>query len=232
MVRVAHPANEENPSRHSPINAKHYEVNSFAAIDTQRDIKTGELALTMDTQIPLKTMFVWRAGIHRQEVLERLPGGELLLAGNLDSCKMDDAVKAHFRVLRNMAEEQAKRSNILIHKIVMSFPNYLCDLFKETDPELKYYDIDKYRKHYLELMREVWADYPVTDLKMDFISEGQAVALYICQSNIGDDLLDSHMIWERLKGVITKTKGSRWLPLAIVDSGSSSMVCKALSNDL
>lgn len=227
LVRVAHRADVDDPERDNLATANRHEFNSFAALDAEGEIKTGKVALTMDSQVPLKTIFVWRAGIHRKEVLRGLPGGEVILTQSLDGDKMDDAVKAHFRHLRNMAVEQAHLSGMCIQNITLSFPNYLCDLAKETDPDSKYYDLDKYRDHYLNIMWEVWADYP--HLKtISFVSEGQAAALYICETYGGDDSLNRRRIWTKFEDVITKDGDSRWLPLAVVDSGSSSMVCSII----
>lgn len=230
LVRVAHRADMDDPERDNLATANRHEFNSFAALDGEREIKTGKIALTMDLQVPLKTIFVWRAGIHRREVLRGLPGGEVLLTEKVDEGKMDDAVKAHFRHLRKMAEEQAKLSGIAIQDIILSFPNYLCDLVRETDPDSKYYDLDKYRDYYLDMMWDVWADRSPLNLNIGFISEGQAAALYICETYSGDDSLNQKRIWAKFEDVITETsEGSRWLPLVVVDSGSSSMVCMLFS---
>lgn len=180
-----------------------------------------------DQSIPLKTIFLWRAGIHETEVLKRLPGGNdlqrLVRNGTLDNNNMDRAVKSHFQLLSRVAQDQALISNIAIKTIVLSFPHYLCEKENEIDPDKKYYNLDKYLNYYQVLMSEIWTDYP--DIKFEFVGEGQAAALYLCEPSTDGDSLDRQKVWQTFEDLRFHTQNSMsWLPLAVIDGGSSSQV--------
>lgn len=78
-------------------------------------------------------------------------------------------------------------------------------------------------------MRDVWADHPHLNLTIGFISGGQAAALYICGTYGGDESLNKKRIWTRFENFIPKTEIPSGVPLAVIESGSSSMACILIS---
>lgn len=236
-------ADLDNPERDNRADANQYEFPAFAAVSARAheiegddsiammgEIKTGRVALQEDVAIPLKTIFVWRAGIQSKAVLRRLPGGKDLLRAiflrQIDTKAMDEAARAHFRLLRQMAMEEAETSNVEIRTIVISFPHYLCERKHEIDPEKRFYNLSKYLDHYIRLILEVWEGHPYP-LRIEVIGEGQAAALYVCEGTTHDNVLKRRRIWDQFKDLITCNDGegsASWLPLLIADNGSSSLV--------
>src|SRR4051812_35176184 len=71
----------------------------------------GHAAVSMDTNIPLKTMLIYFTGIRQVDAVSALPGGETLLDAvreeRLDDDRMAAALRKHFQELHNRARRVA-----------------------------------------------------------------------------------------------------------------------------
>lgn len=86
---------------------------AMAALEGGRLI-CGQQALYRDITIPLKSILTYVAGIRRRRVVERLPGGSVLLRAVqqslIDVDAMRNALRQHFELLRVAALQQAEIS--------------------------------------------------------------------------------------------------------------------------
>ncbi|RWA13007.1 hypothetical protein EKO27_g2127 [Xylaria grammica] len=82
------------------------ELVASAALENDK-LVVGDQALTMDTNIPLKTLLMFYAGITPEKIINRLPGGRTLMRAvrgmAIDSAMIADALCQHFKVLRHWA---------------------------------------------------------------------------------------------------------------------------------
>lgn len=206
-VPLRSPAGLEDPERFnlsSNSSTQQFEFAAFIALnerDGESELIIGRGALLKDIVIPCKTVFVWLAGIHNEEVLFGLPGGPELRACLDDNIFTEDdlpaAIIRHLTLLRDMALQEAKSRNLYIVTIVLSYPNYLCEQRGEPDLERRYYNLDSYRRYYTDCMRTVWEDYP--DMVYEFISEGYSASIYVCE--LFDDennTLDRARLWSEV----------------------------------
>ena len=149
-----------------------FEFAATAALDGDR-LVTGRPALLHDVTIPLKTIFVHRAGMDRDATLCDMPGGRELLAAcsrpanPLRAPKEDAALEYHFRLLWRMAQRQADKTEdgLAIKQLVLTHPNYLCP--KEASD-----DIEKYTTYYRNLIRPICG----SGVQLHWASEGQPAA--------------------------------------------------------
>lgn len=234
LTRVPLRANMDNPERtnSSEQSTQQFEYMAFAAIDAKtKKLITGRLALKSDLVIPLKTMFVWRAGIHDRDVIRKLPGAPDLFhsidAGVVNFDLVDEAVERHFTLLYNMCMKTLKKNKkekVVLRSICVSYPGYLEHSMQELDPDKRYYNVEKYWAYYRERMIPVWGEYMKEHgTKIHFINEGQGIGLYICETFTDkNDTLDHDDLWAQLRGNSVDRRA--WLNLVILDSGSSSFV--------
>lgn len=142
---------------------------AFAALENGQ-LVLGRRSLSHDCTLPLKTIFIHRAGITRQSTIKRLPGGVDLLehcrAGTITPKMEAEALRKHFELLHRMATNTAKEVlGSVITKVVLSYPNYLCPKEQEDD-------FVKYTSYYKKLLRPIWGK----EVSFNIISEGQAAA--------------------------------------------------------
>lgn len=236
LARVPLRAILDDPERDNRADGNSFEFIALTALrGPGQPLITGRAALRSDQAIPLKTVFMFRAGIQRTEVLERLPGGPTLMGavrlGHLTNHFMDLAV------------EEAKDQGLLIQGQVCSCPNYLCEWEDEEDTEIRYYDVEKYQRYYRLRMEAVWEDSPIP-LNIQWIMEGQSAALYICEPFRDiNAMFSARKMWEELEDLVYGEEDDRseadadadadaeaesstinWLNMLIVDNGSSSLV--------
>lgn len=105
--------------------------------DGEHHLVVGRAALWQETSVPLKSIFVWLAGIHEESVLSNLPGGqELRYAIASGYMGLDDeevqgnlrgAVLKHLQLLREALLKEASSRSLQILTLVLSYPNYLCE---------------------------------------------------------------------------------------------------------
>lgn len=197
-----------------------HEFISLAAPDKDRTTMVeGKAALKEDKCIPIKTMLVYLA-LHKARpyrstlVFVRLPRGECLLSmireGTITDCMMRDVIIKHLERLRRMALEQARKNGVEITLLGVTYPHYL---FLNQGSS----DFDDFMDTYLGLLSSVWGS-----ITFRVISEGQAIAKYICvpfYDSIGGAIREQ--IAELFKGLQLKRA---WVRLIIVDGGSSSLV--------
>lgn len=162
--------------------------------------------------------------------------------GHLTNHFMDLAVEDHFRLLRRMAESEAQDQGLLIQSHICSCPNYLCEWEDEEDTEFRYYDVEKYQAYYRLRMEVAWAD-SLFPLHIQWIMEGQAAGLYICEPFRDiNAMFSARKMWEELEDLIygeespeddrseaeaeaeAESTKINWLNMLIVDNGSSSLV--------
>lgn len=120
--------------------------------DGEHHLVVRRAALWQETSIPLKSIFVWLAGIHEESVS---PGGqELRYAIASGYMGLDDeevqgnlrgAVLKHLQLLREALLKEASSRSLQILTLVLSYPNYLCEQASEPDLNKRYYNLDKYR---------------------------------------------------------------------------------------
>lgn len=209
VTRVPLRTTLDDPERSNASNqsSQQFEFTSSIAVVREGDedvVYIGRSALSKDTSIPLKTVFVWLAGIHDNDVLLGLPGGPDLEAAlrngvTLEKEMLRDAILQHFRLLWDMLllETQLSNLNLEIQRIILSYPLYLCEKAQEKRKCRRYYNLERYQKYFLELMREVWKDHP--DIIFDFTSEGYATAKYICEPfSDANQTLDWPKMWREV----------------------------------
>lgn len=233
LARVPLRADLNDPERtnSSDQSTQQFEYMAFAAIEPKsKKLITGRLALKSDLVIPLKTMFVWRAGIHDEKVIGKLPGApdlfHALEHGIIGEDLVDEAVERHFTLLYNMCLKtlNTNKRTIVLKHLSISYPNYLAHSLSELDPEKRYYNVEKYWDYYRERMMAVWGCYiEQHGTQIRFINEGQGIALYICEPYTDtNDTLDRDQLWTQLRG--SSPGKPAWLNLVILDNGSSSIV--------
>lgn len=221
LHRVGFTGDDDDPNY--PDGNTEFEFVASAALDSLADelvLVEGLPALRHDLNIPLKTILVYLALggdhlAHRREVVQGLPSGPYLLDAT-DSMRitpqmMEDVLTRHFARLQKMALTQAARNRVEIGTLALTYPNYL--YHREGTK-----DFDKYMDYFIYLLRKVWGPHVMYRL----MSEGQAVALYVCSPFF--DTLSGEMR-QQIERLFNGLNKSSWINLCIIDSGSSSLVC-------
>ncbi|TGJ82504.1 hypothetical protein E0Z10_g6272 [Xylaria hypoxylon] len=217
IIRVPLAADITHPERlNAPASASSlFEFVASAALEEGRLIP-GRLSLDKDESFPLKTIMVHRA-ISRERTIKGMPGGRRLLhkiaTGQITADMEDDALCQHFELLREMATKSEIRKGVSIETVVLTYPNYLCNGEEEDD-------FDKYSSYYLGLIRPIWMRHKPF-IHFEFVSEGQAAALYVCEP-FSDDLpsIDPMAFW---KPLIEGQIEHHGLNLVVADAGSSTL---------
>ncbi|KAI0416114.1 hypothetical protein F5X98DRAFT_388384 [Xylaria grammica] len=188
------------------------ELVAAAALENDKLI-VGDRALTMDTNIPLKTLLMFYAGITSEKIINRLPGGRTLMRAvrgmAIDSVMIADALCQHFKVLRHCASEQMQSCGVQARVVVLTYPNFLFSREKSRD-------FEKYMDHYLALIRPIFG----LDLQYETASEGQAAALYLCEPF--DDVAGYSRVKLRTRELFGDVR-SVGRSITIVDVGSSTL---------
>lgn len=196
-----------------------FEFVAFTAF-VNGQLEFGRMCLDQDTSYPLKTMFTYLAGIDSKAKLDQLPGGKDILEacsrtsgpGMISASMIHDVLWRYFEWLRDQALVQATNINVVIKRLIPTYPSYLCSN-QEDD------DIDRYMSLYRKLILPLWS---AQDITVHFVSEGQAAALYVCEP-----IWDSHNtfrrsnLWEFLQDPDDRNKP---LHIAVSDNGSSTLV--------
>lgn len=194
----------DNASTHGSLQ---YEFVAFAGLQDGEEgpgLVPGREGLRQDDSIPLKTIFVWLAGIHSRDILSELPGGKLLMSSleegvrlNVEMC--EQALVQHFRLLREMVLREARLLGKNIASVILSYPNYLCEGKGERDPDKRYYNLTKYLAYYCKIMQMVWP----ASMPFQWISECQATAWYICEPfTDANSTLDRITMWREVEKLL------------------------------
>lgn len=218
LDRVPFNGVSEDPEAPLP-NANSFEFVAYAALENGR-VMSGRRALEKDYNFPLKTFFTKTAGIS-DDAIRDLPWGVALLSacvsGRITAQNMEHALRDHFTLLVRVAIEQAQTAGLDITTVVLTVPNYL-------------YERDDwfgcYRDHLLDLVELAWrtvgGDEAAEQVTFETCSEGQALALYLCESfQDAQHALQRQRIQELLEG-FDKEEGVNFF---FVDTGGSTTVC-------
>lgn len=183
-----------------------YEFVAASAADRDGTLSEGKQGLRHDQYAPLKTAAVWLAlsnvPQYQRHAVRRLPLGPRLLAavqaGTVTRDTATSVLTMHFQRLREMALKHAARNTVRIKSLIPSYPNYLLE--NEGGK-----DFDR-----------------CMDCLLGVISEGQAVAIYVCVPFFDN-------AYGRVRAHVEKLfegmEGRSWVNLLVTDSGSSSVVC-------
>ncbi|KAJ3578740.1 hypothetical protein NPX13_g1825 [Xylaria arbuscula] len=211
-----------HPDRFSSGLTNH-EFISFAALVDGR-LEFGRSCLNRDSSIPLKTMFTYLAGINSKEKLHRLPGGRDLYEacnrtsgpGMISKAMISDVLWRYFGWLRDQALVQAKNMNVVIKRLILTYPAYLRG---DRDEDVIEEDVtDKYMSLYRRLILPLWHSEDVT---VHFVGEGQAAGLYVCEPIYDSyNTFQRSSLWNFLQDPVQRNKP---LHIAIFDNGGSTL---------
>lgn len=213
------------------LSAGPFEFPALVGIEDE-NLSVGAQTSGKDITFPLKTAFLYLAGITREKALRPLPGEYVLFstcttsltlvsgsrrllravaAARISVEQIRQVAREHLRVLRNAAVSFAEDAHFTITNLVISYPNYLCHYER-------WRDFDKYIDLYRELMQEVWPE--IESDSIETISEGQAAAVYIAR--VFDDPAFSADVKGR-QSMFRSLRSPNGTNVIVADFGSSSL---------
>lgn len=220
IVRVGFSVDFDHPERPDRKSQSLYEFISSVGLKEDNTPVEGRKALDEDVNFALKEAVIW-AATGEIEIVRGCPRGPELLqaleAGIITKVIIDDLLRQHLEFLREQALRCAKRQSLEILVIALTYPNFLGRRTERSGDQL----FEKYATYLKGHVRSVWGD----GVQYEYGSEGQAVAAYICETFRDSAVGREETLMRDLFPTIAK---SEEVVLAVVDGGSSGMVCGRL----
>lgn len=144
-----------------------------------------------------------------------MPSGPQVLtasdSGQITSQMIDDALIAHFTLLKQVADEKAEALEVSIKGINLTHPSFLSE--REERHAFR-----RFQEHYERLIKGVWGD----DIVIQFSNEAQVLVSYLCR-RFKDALgaLNRKQLMRKFRGLRDNNGG---ITLIVIDSGGSTLV--------
>ncbi|KAI0385651.1 hypothetical protein F5Y04DRAFT_154080 [Hypomontagnella monticulosa] len=211
VLRVRLPQDRNHPDTPQNPSVSQFEFIAQAAREGSRLIP-GRQALNKDLSWSIKAILMHLAGVSIQAI-KRMPGGNDLLSacqdGTITREMEEDALRKHLELVRDMAIDKAQAGSLKIEKVVLTYPNYLCE--RERDR-----DFEHYTSYYLTLMRSLWED----DVQLYTTMEGMSLALYVCEP-FEDGLASCN--WPEVWRDFGEWHKDSYVNVMVVDMGGSTL---------